>query len=164
MVFPEGFRGGVVFIMRLIDADALLYRLADYQLQESPGWGANGYGNSYAYEAITNCMDAIESAPTIEPERNNDAIWQALGKVYNMPGLPDEAYSIIGDVMLALGEPDRKTGRWIKPKGMMPPEHHGHYECSECGAWAGRNWLKPWKEIQLSNFCPNCGAKMEGGE
>ena len=57
---------------------------------------------------------------------------------------------------------ERKTGRWIKPKGMMPPEHHGHYECSECGAWAGRNWLRPWKEIQLSNFCPNCGAKMEG--
>ena len=109
--------------MRLVDADALLYRLADYQLQESPGWGATGWGNSYAYEAITNCMDAIESAPTIEPER--------------------------------------KTGRWIKPKGMMPPEHHGHYECSICGAWAGRNWLKPWKEIQLSNFCPNCGAKME---
>lgn len=57
-------------------------------------------------------------------------------------------------------EPERKKGRWIQPKGMMPPEHHGHYECSECGAWAGRNWLRPWKEIQLSNYCPNCGAAM----
>lgn len=55
--------------MRLIDADALLYHLADYQLQESPGWGANGYGNADAYEAITNCIKAIEDAPTIEPER-----------------------------------------------------------------------------------------------
>ena len=23
-------------------------------------------------------------------------------------------------------------GRWIKMTGMMPPEYHGHYECSEC--------------------------------
>ncbi len=54
--------------MRLIDGDALLYHLSDYQLQESPGWGANGYGNADAYEAITNCIKAIENAPTIEPD------------------------------------------------------------------------------------------------
>ena len=24
-------------------------------------------------------------------------------------------------------------GRWVKMTGMMPPEYHGHYECSECG-------------------------------
>ena len=54
--------------------------------------------------------------------------------------------------------------RYVKPKGMMPPEHYGHYECSECGAWAGRDWLRPWKEILLTNFCPNCGAKMDGGD
>ena len=53
-------------------------------------------------------------------------------------------------------------GRWVKPKGMMPPEHHGHYECSECGAWAGRDWLRPWKEILITDFCPGCGAKMDG--
>lgn len=55
--------------MRLIDADALLLHLADYQLQEYPDWGANGYGNRDAYEAITNCIKAVEDAPTIEPER-----------------------------------------------------------------------------------------------
>lgn len=32
---------------------------------------------------------------------NSDA-WNKLSKVYNMKGLPDEAYSIIGDVMLGL--------------------------------------------------------------
>lgn len=51
--------------MRLIDADKLLLHLADYQLQESPGWGANGDGNADAYEAITNCIKAIEEAPTV---------------------------------------------------------------------------------------------------
>lgn len=52
---------------RCIDADHLLYHLADHQLQESPNWGANGYGNADAYEAITSCIKAIEDAPTIEP-------------------------------------------------------------------------------------------------
>lgn len=61
-------------------------------------------------------------------------------------------------------EPERKTGKWIKATGMMPPEYHGHYECSECGTWAGRNWLRPWKGVMLTRFCPGCGAKMEGIE
>ena len=54
--------------MRLIDADELLLHISDYQLQESPDWGANGYGNADAYEAITNCIKAIEEAPTLHPE------------------------------------------------------------------------------------------------
>ena len=41
--------------------------LADYQLQESPNWGANGMGNTDAYEAITECIRVIEQAPTIDP-------------------------------------------------------------------------------------------------
>ena len=55
-------------------------------------------------------------------------------------------------------------GEWIKPTGMMPPEHHGHYECSICGWWAMRDWAKPWNGIVLTNFCPNCGADMNGKE
>lgn len=58
-------------------------------------------------------------------------------------------------------EPECKTGRWIKPTGMMPPEYHGHYECSECGAWAGRPWHRPWSGVLLSRYCPGCGIKME---
>ncbi len=52
-------------------------------------------------------------------------------------------------------------GRWIKPTGMMPPEHIGHYECSLCGAWAMRPWLRFWKGALLSKYCPNCGAIMD---
>lgn len=33
---------------------------------------------------------------------SKSAVWNKLSKVYNMKGLPDEAYSIIGDVMLGL--------------------------------------------------------------
>ena len=56
-------------------------------------------------------------------------------------------------------EPERKTGRWIKPTGMMPPEYHGHYECSECGAWAMCTYHK--SNVKLTRYCPGCGSKME---
>lgn len=53
----------------LISRQAVLMSLADYQLQESPNWGANGMGNTDAYEAITECIRVIEQAPTIDPVR-----------------------------------------------------------------------------------------------
>lgn len=52
--------------MRLIDAKQLVMHLSDYALQESPWWGANGYGNKDAYEAIEECIKAVEEAPTVE--------------------------------------------------------------------------------------------------
>lgn len=51
----------------LISRQAVLMSLADYQLQESPNWGANGMGNTDAYEAITECIRVIEQTPTIDP-------------------------------------------------------------------------------------------------
>lgn len=48
-----------------------------------------------------------------------------------------------------------RHGRWVKMTGMMPPEFHGHYACSECG-WSGKNFLN---ELQFRR-CPECGAKM----
>ena len=50
-------------------------------------------------------------------------------------------------------------GRWERMVGMMPPEYHGRHECSCCGVKA-----LDWKFHEyLSNYCPNCGAKMDGG-
>lgn len=51
-------------------------------------------------------------------------------------------------------------GRWIKMTGMMPPEYHGHYECSECG-WHMKGLRNSWTREEELNYCPNCGAKME---
>lgn len=51
---------------------------------------------------------------------------------------------------------ERKKGKWIRP---VPGD--GEPYCSECKAEAplscGR-FLHHW----YTNFCPNCGAKMEG--
>lgn len=49
-------------------------------------------------------------------------------------------------------------GRWERMVGMMPPEYHGRHKCSCCGVKA-----LDWKFYEeLSNYCPNCGAKMDG--
>ena len=51
-------------------------------------------------------------------------------------------------------------GRWIKMTGMMPPEYHGHYECSEC-KWHMKGLRNSWTREEELHYCPNCGAKME---
>ena len=64
--------------------------------------------------------------------------------------------------MLPTVQPERKTGRWIY--GESEVGNDGYY-CSECGnfvPWiyeeSAMNFIREYK------FCPNCGAKMEGGE
>ena len=54
-----------------------------------------------------------------------------------------------------------KLGRWIKMTGMMPPEYHGHYECSECH-WHMKGIRSSWTREEELTYCPNCGAKMDG--
>ena len=39
-------------------------------------------------------------------------------------------------------------------------KHDGKHKCSECGGMALE---KHMREV-LSNYCPNCGAKMDGGD
>ena len=50
-------------------------------------------------------------------------------------------------------------GQWVKMTGMMPPEYHGHYECSEC-QWHMKGLRNSWTREEELSYCPNCGAKM----
>lgn len=45
-------------------------------------------------------------------------------------------------------------GRWI--------EDHDYLKCAECGVMV--KWDFTFFDIGNWNFCPNCGAKMDGGE
>ena len=51
-------------------------------------------------------------------------------------------------------EPERKLGKWIENK---KTPGYTKWNCSECGLLV-RNTQKPWYE-----YCPKCGADMEGG-
>ena len=46
---------------------------------------------------------------------------------------------------------DRPSGKWID-MNTKEESYYPRYKCSLCGNWANH-----------SNYCPSCGAKMEGG-
>jgi predicted SprT family Zn-dependent metalloprotease len=52
-------------------------------------------------------------------------------------------------------------GRWVKMTGMMPPEYHGHYECSNC-QWHMKGLRNSWTREEEMYYCPGCGARMDG--
>lgn len=50
---------------------------------------------------------------------------------------------------------ERKTGKWIYNSEPYPLGNpYGHYDCDQCGESVPAR----------TNFCPNCGAKMIGGD
>ena len=53
-----------------------------------------------------------------------------------------------------------RRGKWVEVVGMAPPELHGLHFCSICKEFALQ---KRHKEC-LSDYCPNCGAKMGDDE
>ncbi len=67
-----------------------------------------------------------------------------------------------GALELLKEQPTTNTahGRWVKMTGMMPPEYHGHYECSEC-QWHMKGLRNSWTREEELSYCPNCGAKMD---
>ena len=49
-----------------------------------------------------------------------------------------------------------RHGRWEKQRGI--------YSCSECGMTCPYDVQADVIEYWACNYCPNCGAKMDGGE
>lgn len=55
-------------------------------------------------------------------------------------------------------QPERKTGKWIGHKLSGGLESIDEDTCSECG----QRFYQIAETGCLWNYCPNCGAKMEG--
>ena len=54
-----------------------------------------------------------------------------------------------------------RRGRWNGKTNPNWPAH-SHLECSNCGWWNTKNASVIKGKVMLS-YCPNCGAKMDGG-
>ena len=75
-----------------------------------------------------------------------------LDNCYN--SLSDEDKEAIDMAIEALKQPEQKKGKWMchdAKEGFLIKK----YTCSICNWYSG---------TQKTNFCPNCGAKMEGEE
>ena len=66
----------------------------------------------------------------------------------------DEMDKVIEEVKKAI-TPERKTGRWVTP--LYHNSNAQWYACSEC---AGAPLWDEYGQEVLSDYCPNCGAKM----
>ena len=85
-------------------------------------------------------IGVIENAPTIEPEPCKDAVSRAEAiKCITY----DEEYMEECLRQLPSVSPKQRTGEWIDDK------------CSLCGQYVYYG--------DMRNYCPNCGAKMNGG-
>ena len=87
----------------------------------------------------------------------------------NEPSIYDincpDVLSLIDDEQSADAEPVRH-GRWISVKNPNWPAY-SHDKCSVCGWWNTKNAMcydGSKKSGHSLNYCPNCGAKMDGGE
>ena len=62
-------------------------------------------------------------------------------------------------------QPERKTGRWIYGEDNLRSGVDGWF-CSECEHFEAWDYSADMKsaELNLPNFCPNCGADMRGEE
>lgn len=72
----------------------------------------------------------------------------------------ETAYDVVAYAQSVDAEPVRH-GRWVKAHGMMPPEYFGRHECSLCKHFALSRKIG---HEELSNYCPNCGARMHNEE
>ena len=66
-------------------------------------------------------------------------------------------WDLMSDALALLKEQNQKTGKWIEKTDYMGDTY---YDCSACG----ESWMTidgtPWQNGM--NYCPHCGAKMEG--
>lgn len=99
----------------------------------------------------------IDANALIEELRKHKGQFPADG---NEPFMCWEVEGYIND-QETLTQTIERPAKWEKATGMLPPEFHGKNRCSLCGCFALCE--KPFRE-ELSNYCPNCGAKMDGGK
>ena len=83
-------------------------------------------------------------------ENKTDAAFDVgCGIMFRKSGL--YRVSIVGRHMSVAVEPERKTGKW--------EDNNNIWMCNKCG-----KWIDILQGDADMNFCPNCGARMEGSE
>ena len=113
--------------------------------------------------AASQCIDVIKHLPSAQPERRFDE-WCTDCKEYDQEKHCCPRFNRVIRTTLQEVQPERKKGKWIHGKELSKSYigdmcigiNYEDWRCSECNI-AVETYDKPkW------NFCPNCGAEMEG--
>lgn len=83
-----------------------------------------------------------------------DAIRKEYAGIHNANIDGDFLADEIEFIITKLSSVQERKGRWVYL-------YDSNYKCSECGAWWRSDDMDINEEFQ---FCPTCGAKMEGAE
>ena len=114
---------------------------------------------------VAECIDEIEDLPSAQPEPCEDAVSRKAVKdgfveMCNLicPYTEKQRHTMCGSCLLGTAfdvleatqpvTPKQRTGKWINGK------------CDKCGEHAP--FYAMASTYHESNFCPHCGAKMEG--
>ena len=101
---------------------------------------------------MNECEDAVSRQNVIETIKAMHGRCDT-GNIDDYCDLMVESLSV-----LTPATPKRKTGKWI----LLEECANAGYYCSECRKKVVKEgWSDTVKKIK---FCPNCGAKMDGGE
>ena len=98
---------------------------------------------------------------------SEQSVLDALCKVCEVETKPSECEYMKGlfggckeyEAIKAIPLVEQKIGRWIKHN---TPNNTYYYDCSLCGCAAPCTETADSYLWKLSNFCPDCGAKMVG--
>lgn len=101
------------------------------------------------------CLFPARGVWEIEGDTAKDAICETVV----------EAMEMVKNMETIKPEPERKTGKWIerdviyKPEASKTIEEWQSAKCSVCGKYHTTPFLYYFENY---NFCPHCGARMEG--
>lgn len=136
-------------------------------------------------DEIDNCYAMVINAPSAQPERKHGRVFKEIvvkylsyntypeykGKPYFSIKYTENGQGFIGygtykpevlseylkEYFMSSEQPERPKSRWVDSwRSKMDGTRYWYRECDHCGY--ERNDCDSEKD---SNFCPNCGAKME---
>ena len=130
-----------------------LMQRVNASVQDEQGW----------LGAVAECLDEIEDLPSAQPEPCEDAVSRAdvIDMLEMYPFTEYSEYEAAREVVKRLpsAQPERKNGKWL-------PDNNSVYEmrfvCSECKESQVVPTIGFTKYKPIWDFCPNCGARMEG--
>lgn len=132
--------------MRLIDADALLNAFATSKHIKETTSGLD-------IMEMLSIKEIIDNAPELGYEDGVLSVENATRRAIEL----EEAYNNGWSDGFNEGENERPQSKWIK-KGT---KYYHTYMCASCLVDACRDVENG--DYILTNYCPNCGARMKGG-